>query len=66
MRSPEYYKQKAKQILFRVFWLFCGAAVMIGWVDFFYVMNTTGQLPYWHLLGLLGGLCAVVKVNVTH
>lgn len=65
MRSPAYYKEKLKLLWFRIWWIICGCAVVVGIVDFLYDLNQTGELQFLLLAGLVGGLCAAVKVNVT-
>ena len=65
MRSPAYYWLQVKTFLFRCWWIFCGAAVIVGLVDCIADMNRTGELQIYLFIGLLGGLFCAVKVNVT-
>lgn len=61
MRSPEYYKAKAKWIGWCVWWTAMSAAVVWGLVDFIMEWNRSGELEYLVLMGLLAGLFCGIK-----
>lgn len=61
MRSPAYYKAKAKWVIEVFFWTVLAAAVVWGLVYFIMEWNRTSELEYWILIGLLAGLCCGIK-----